>query len=909
MKLDLSCAAVGATLFVAVAGCPAPASVPQKSAAVQPASSGAGYVWIEAEKPDATNFPPAAQNPFAPANPTEADVLSGGQWIGVGSDRPGPLFAEYKVTIPAGGNYSLYARKFWQHGPFRWRIDDGPWQSVGKNVALLDDAPMRKFTGANWVAAGGTTLTPGAHTLRVELTENTGAAAFDVFLLTSRPFVARGKMKPGEKYNRAPQGWFAWEADLDPFRPTPMDLRGLNEKFAGENGFITAKGESFVHGKTGAPVRFWAVNTGAQTVQLDDASQDYMARTLAKQGVNLIRVHGGVWGTDYRKADPAFINRYQRFVSAMKKQGIYTCLSIYFPLWLNFDEKSGFEGYAGGKHPFSLLFFSPEFQAIYRGWWRSLLTTPNPYENGVPLGKDPAVAMAEMVNEDSHLFWTFTPYQNIPGPQMAVLEKQFGDWLATKYGTLDKAFAAWGTSASVRGDDKAAGRVGFLPLDQVRQGQNSPRARDTAVFLTENMKQFYQETYTFLKNDLGFQGSIQGSNWITADTRVLGPLDKYANTVADYMDHHGYFGGPHTGERASYSISVGDRYDDRSALLFSPEKAGGPPAFGLPIMDLRYNNKPSALSEVNWTPPNRYRADFPVVAAAYGALQGTDALFFFATASPAWEQSLGKFSIRTPVTGGQFPAAAYLYRKGLVKDGPPVVSVNLGMVDLMALKGAPVSGPLNLDELRANDIPAGGTAAVSQVSALDPLSFLVGKVGIDFSATGGPSRVADLGRFIDRDKKVVRSATGELAWNWGGGRVVVNAPGAQGVTGFLGQAGAVALRDVTVESPLEYGSVLLVALDDKPVAQSARMLLQVMSEEQNYGWDAPGTGLREIKSIGGPPIVVKELAGTVRLKRPDAARLTVTALDPNGYPVRKLTGGAAAITLNPRTVYYLIERK
>jgi hypothetical protein len=49
------------------------------------------------------------------------------------------------------------------------------------------------------------------HRLRIELTQNTGAAAFDAFLLTTKPFVARGKLKPGQKYNEHPKGWFAFE--------------------------------------------------------------------------------------------------------------------------------------------------------------------------------------------------------------------------------------------------------------------------------------------------------------------------------------------------------------------------------------------------------------------------------------------------------------------------------------------------------------------------------------------------------------------------------------------------------------------------------------------------------------------------------------------------------------------------
>ncbi|MCS7032328.1 MAG: hypothetical protein NZL92_12490, partial [Gloeomargarita sp. SKYG116] len=175
-----------------------------------------------------------------------------------------------------------------------------------------------------------------------------------------------------------------------------------------------------------------------------------------------------------------------------------------------------------------------------------------------------------------------------------------------------------------------------------------------------------------------------------------------------------------------------------------------------------YNGLPSIISEVNWTPPNRFRADFPFLFATYGLLQGTDGVFFFALSGPWWQGVLSKFSIQTPVVVGQFPATALLYRQGLVQESPPVVVANLKMQDLFALKGAPLSQPMNLDELRAQDIPEGQTAQVSQLNAIDPLAHLVGRVQMNFVERDTPSRVANLSRYIDRNGGKVRSFTGEL---------------------------------------------------------------------------------------------------------------------------------------------------
>jgi hypothetical protein len=104
---------------------------------------------------------------------------------------------------------------------------------------------------------------------------------------------------------------------------------------------------------------------------------------------------------------------------------------------------------------------------------------------------------------------------------------------------------------------------------------------------------------------------------------------------------------------------------------------------------------------------------------------------------------------------------------------------------MFALKGAPVSAPVNLDELRAQDIPANGTKTVSEVKSIDPLATFGGKVAMNFSEQGGPSRITDLSRYIDHQNKIVRSVTGELTWDYGRGLVTVNAPQAQAATGFL----------------------------------------------------------------------------------------------------------------------------
>lgn len=872
------------------------------------AASAQSYVWIEAEDTTTSNFP--ERHEFEPADAAQAAVLSGGKWIGVGGPRGEALFAEYRVTLPEAGEWRLYSRKFWKHGPFRWRVGNGEWRQVTSEVALLDSSPMRQFVGANWVSLGELDLPAGQHTLRVELTENDGAAAFDAFLFTREPFVARGKMKPDEKYGRAPEGWFPFEPDADRFTQPAVDLRALNEPEAGSKGPIAVRGGSFVHSTTGEPVRFWAVNIGTDIVRMDNASVDALAKSLAKRGVNLVRIHGTTYdGRGDLAPDPALIDRVQYAVAAFKREGMYSCLSIYFPLWVRLDAQHGWAGYQD-RIPFAMLYFDPKFQETWRQWWRATLSTPNPHAGGVPLAKDPAVAMAEIINEDSFFFWTFTPYENIPGEQMATLEKLFGAWAARKHGSVAAAIDAWGGEA-VRGDAPAEGRAGVPAVWRLFNVRDE-RSKDATAFLAEQQKGFYEEATRYLKSDLGYAGTVYASNWTTASAQYLTPLEKYTYTAADFIDRHGYYGGTHEGPGSGYSLEEGHTFHDRTALRFENEKGGvDGRAYGLPLMDATYDGLPSMISEIDWPMPNRYRTEMPLLSAAYGAMSAQDAFVFFAVTGASWQNMLGKWPLQTPATLGQLPATALIFRKGLVAEASPVVEVTLDVNGLKALEGAPPIAPVNLDAIRAADVPE-GRLAPTPTESIDPRAFYVGKVDFDFVDSGeSATRVADLSRYIDESANAIRSTTGELTWDYGDGVVTVNAPQAQGATAFFKDAGPLALRDVTIESAMEYGAIVLVSLDDRPIATSGRMLLQVMSEQKNQGYEARETGdvsgQREIVEMGAMPIVVRDFAGTVTLENGNGVR--VTPLDANLYAAgaaTEATGGK--IELKRDVMYYLIER-
>jgi len=684
---------------------------------------------------------------------------------------------------------------------------------------------------------------------------------------------------------------------------SPLNLRGLNEKFAGEHGVIAAKDGQFVHSEGGKPVRFWAVNGPPDDLKGDALRR--CAKLLARYGVNMVRVHGAMFDKD-GEPDLAKVRHAQEIVAAMKAEGIYSHFSIYFPLW--FTPRAGLpwlEGYDGTKHPFAALQFNPAFQEKHRAWLKALLTTPDD-KSGKALVDEPAVFGVEVQNEDSFFFWTFDE-KNIPDAQLRILEKQFGDWLAQKYGSIEKALAAWKGPQAKR-DAPAEGRIGFRGLWSISH-EKTPRDQDTAAFLLETQTRFYRNTYDFVRQ-LGFKGLIHDSNWATADPEVFGPLEKLSYTAGDFVDRHGYFECNHKGENAAWSIRPGHTYSDRSALKFDANEPGKPKQFVHPVMDPHYGDKPSMISETTFTRPNRYRSEAPLYFAAYGALQDSDCIVHFAFDGANWAVKprfwMQQWTLATPAMLGQFPAAALLYRRGLVATGAVVASVRLNTNDLAHLRGTPLPQDASFDELRLKDVPQGTEVQPGQ--RLDPLVHYAGRTHVTFTGDPGGAKVSDLKPFIDRAAQTVTSTTGELKLDYGKGLLVINAPRAQGASGALNSAGKIDLAALTVTSDLDLAHVIAVSLDDQPLATSKRMLLQVMSEEQASGFqtEAASATTKRITNIGRDPWQVKNLSGSVAFKRPDAAKLKATALDASGQSAGA-AGTAQEIKLQPTTLYYLIE--
>ncbi len=861
-------------------------------AALSPLTAADDFVWVEGEAATMKTVQPHGWYSDA----VKKDQLSGSAWISNFGNQDG--LATYDLTVPTDGDYTLWVRANVIGAALAYQLDGGEWTSIdtGKGVDVVniasDGKPDMRIIG--WLNGGVVKLKAGTVKLGFKMhSGNNHHGGIDCFVLTKKSFTPNGAVKPGQKFGLADAGWWAFEPDADEFtKDALLDLRSLNEKVAGESGFIKAAGDTFQLGN-GKPVRFWAINSGHGLCDADDALIEMTAKRWAKGGINLVRLHGGMF--DRKGNDPTVIDRHQlerfhRTVQILKRHGIYTKLSHFFPLWMQLKASDGIAGAPMGQHPFCLPYFEPRMQEIYRSWLKQILTTK---VDGKALIDEPALACVEIINEDSLFFWTFTAKNLGDGP-LATLEGQYAAWLEKKHGDLDKAFATWG--GQKQGRDNAAGKRATLldAWNMTRDGMKDKKARmtDQIAFLATTQRDFYANTNKYMK-ELGLKAPVSASNWTTADNLVLGGVERWTYAATDVIDKHGYFGGKHEGDgSAGYSVREGHRYEDKSALL-DPQS--------VPISYVQQAGRPHLHSEIAWNKPNRFIAEGNLLVASYAALQGVDGYIWFAAADGNWlNNGNGKWTWMMPGEFGQSPAAALQYRRGDVKESAPVIRQVTSDADVLALKNTGIVEGQNAD-FRMGDVPKASEAG--NLAAVDPLATFAGRVERSFDPAA-KAEVQDLSKLIDRTAKKVTSITNELTWKYGDGLFTVNTAKSQAVTGFLSKAGTVQLGDLTITSGMEYGTVHVISLDDQPLATAKKILIQAFSEEKMYGFRAEG-GV--IKDVGRVPINVRDLQATVTFAK--AAGLKAVTLDANGYAkgnAEAVKGGT--VTLVKDGMYTVVTR-
>lgn len=693
-----------------------------------------------------------------------------------------------------------------------------------------------------------------------------------------------------------------------------LDLRSLNETVAGEKGFVTVSPDGDFLDGAGKPLRFWAINAKSHFKNPEEFEQS--ARFLAKMGVNLARLFVDLAPEDGKLEIPntKALDNLWRAQAEFKKQGIYV---IICPFW-KFTPKAshGIEGYNGDTESWGVGFFNPVFRSAFKAWTSKLFGEKNPY-TGIRLADDPAVAVICSQNEDSLLFWTFG---TIKEPQKRLFSKQFAAWLVKKHGSLDKALAAWG-GEKVDGDDFANGTVGLLPTYNINVAPTGKanRAADQVEFMARTQHEYYKDLHDHYRS-LGCKQLINSSNWTTADPLRLSDVERWSYTADEVIAVNKYYGSKHEGENNGWRIDPGHTIANETGVR---------DIRGLPTNLKQIAGRPMMITESSWVSPNRYQAEGPFLMAAYQSLTGVDAFFWFCQTTVTYDEDLAinmpfithkdqhppfKWSCMIPGVLGAFPANAIALRRGYIAKAKPVVHEARSLKSIFQREYPIIAEDAAFDPNRRE----GGEAQVQAeknklTGGVDPLAFLVGPVQVEYGADPAKTFVSPaLGKHIDKAKKVVTSATGEVTMDYGRGVCVVDTPKCKGVCGFLKQAGGnFSLTDAVITSGNRHAAINVVAMDDQPLKSSRQVLIQYGSIAKPTGWETKdlGNDKEEIVNVGRKPWQVVKVDVTVTLANPGLTK--AVALDPAGFPTSavvqlKREGEKFIVTLPPDVLYVLL---
>ena len=699
-------------------------------------------------------------------------------------------------------------------------------------------------------------------------------------------------------------------ADVEPWSPEdcwpfipPADaysgqemftLRTLLDDTAGERGWIRLDGEGgFCREDDGSPIRFWA--TGSSVFEDNDltmAKMEAHAKHLAKRGINLVRLFRSNLGNG-PQPNPKFIEQYQMAISAFKKQGIYSLITIYWN--------------TGGP-----LFWDEALQANYKNWWRELLTRPNPYDPGrLPLKDDPAVAILQIQNEAGMFWWNMQEYTHQTPADKRALADQF-----------NRNFKAW---LAENGLPPCEFNTRFWDINRADPTHSAVASQDLQLsmrYLAEWARGFNAHIESFLKDEIGCPALVNAGNWYTADAVRLNDHERWTYDANDVIAVNRYVDfSRHQGPDAGWLVEPGDLFQNGSCMQ-------GDNWRGIPTGIKQIKGKPMLVTETGWVAPNLYQAEAPFLVSAYMSLTGVDACFWLGIGKEgfdpySWPYRTGVYkwgNHASPQNMGGWPAAAWMFHQGYLRKGDLVVDEKRGLEgDMWDLRV-----PVIAEDATFDPNQPGTARAQSNVTGGAPYgAFLMGPVEVEYGANPADT-VIDLhgANPAELARGRIESTTGEVLMDAPRGICVVDAACAQGVVGFLSQAGPVKTGALEIDLQNEYAAVLAVSLDGEPLAESAKVLLQTTTMSRPNGWvDEPATredgspALRIVNTGGGGHNagqghwMVKNTHGTVSVRNLGLSRATLT--DINHYAVREIPVRRAdewlVIDLPEEALYIVLE--
>ena len=893
-------------------------------------------IWIEGEDPFISNF---NNHVWYSASDLALDLMSpgvigveAGNWLSHFAGENGEsVEATYTFDITEPGPHAIWVRAN-DHSPGNtYQLDADDPQPMPRdqnheavNLHVNRAAPSGGWIDIrflDWLYLGEFDLEPGRHTLtfRCHTVEQGNGniqahMGIDALTIVNFPWGPAGTLQPPVDMPAEPaaDAWYPFHhADIKE-GDSELDLSALLETPSGLHGALTQAGGDYQF-EDGTPVKFWGVGTAVPETEDNMHKQ---AKFYRRMGINLIRIHtvhdvlGGLIspeGDGPRTFDPVRIDRLDRYVSILKEQGIYMQWSIFWR-----DDLTEADGYPadlyaelpdngkGGKNPYGVINSSRALQDIRWGYLEKLLTHVNPY-TGLSYAEDPTLAILEIQNEDCVFFHapltTFKAPDQLP-LHSALFRQQWAAWVKTRYNTDEALAAAWGDGVGQDSVDADELRIyGAWEMNANGPSNLAERARmgDFTRFLSDLQRDYWLRRREEIRN-VGFKGVVLSTGW-KAGGAAGQAANLYADSALETIDRHGYWGG--FGDNHIALTTFGNDSQLDLDAWYNEEEGTWKTSYSRAFQQV--DQLPYGMSEWSHGTPGQFRAEGGPIYAFYGlGLQGWDTSLHFAygahtSVSTSWD-FLSTYNIANPVQIGQYPALATAVHHGHITQGEPA-AIRRFTPD-QVFSGVDVftqPGPWVWEGADNVFIP--------------PQIFALGRISNQFVDENTSSERSDWSTGWDQDQKIVTANTGELVWNYGEKYIEVRASKTQGVIGFAGGQ-TLNLPDVSVSVTTPFVSLLITAMDQRPISESSKVLVTAVARERWTGSEIEGIGDEALlNALGGPPLMIEPVQAKLSFSTDFES---AEALDIHGRSTGKMLeqddDGAYQIDGRFTTMYYIFRR-
>ena len=439
---------------------------------------------------------------------------------------------------------------------------------------------------------------------------------------------------------------------------------------------------------------------------------------------------------------------------------------------------------------------------------------------------------------------------------------------------------------------QAGGKIGGVPDGRTLEAGNVPNVLRTSAALAPTAEQrrdwmrfvfalestYWTEMRRHIKEDLGYRGIVFATIVSNSPTNT--------QSAQDAIDSHAYWAHP--------SFPPGLDFDPVQwtvANVSMLADATGGTLGGLARQ--RVKGKPHNVTEYQHSSPNTYSSESPLLAAAYGALQDWDSIWFFEYGTSSQEFVSGFFDQSAhPGKMANSLIAAMLFRRGDI--APALNELTFAMtpeteVALAASRGGAWS--------IADGSHLGVPAALSLISRLS-LSTSLDAAGLERIPAAPASRV-------------YRSDTGELTWDASTSRGLFTAstPRSKVLAGFVAAGKRYDLGDgVSLELGATRQQWATAAVS---FVEDGHALVVLTGDQENTGMLWKDATRRSVgNQWGRAPVLVEGVTGILTLPA-SADRVKAWKLDERGQRADALRvsadGASAKVELSGGSLWYEVE--